>query len=136
MGKPETMSTRPAIPSLGGFRHWRILVAVAATIITSLRGSAAAAPSHTFAASPDGFVLDGKPFVYQAAEIHPARIPPAYWRHRLMMIKAMGLPLCELKTLATSLEDNTGTLEPLLTKAADLADTYAANAARKAPPIK
>ena len=37
------------------------------------------------------FLLDGKPFQMIRGEMHPARIPADYWRHRLRMAKAMGL---------------------------------------------
>src|SRR5512133_294315 len=46
---------------------------------------------HTFALSPTDFLLDGKPFQIRAGEMHPARIPAEYWRHRIQMAKAMGL---------------------------------------------
>jgi len=37
------------------------------------------------------FLLDGQPFQIRSGEMHPDRIPPEYWRHRLQMAKAMGL---------------------------------------------
>jgi hypothetical protein len=37
------------------------------------------------------FLLDGKPFQIRSGEMHPDRIPPEYWRHRIRMAKAMGL---------------------------------------------
>lgn len=37
------------------------------------------------------FLLDGKPFVVKAAELHYTRIPQAYWEHRLEMCKALGM---------------------------------------------
>ena len=46
---------------------------------------------HVFALSPTDFLLDGKPFQIRAGEMHPARIPAEYWRHRIQMAKAMGL---------------------------------------------
>ena len=46
---------------------------------------------HTFDVSENTFRLNGQPFYYHATEIHPNRIPPQYWRHRLKMVKAMGL---------------------------------------------
>ncbi len=52
--------------------------------------SPAAAARHTFALGPADFLLDGKPFQIIAGEMHPARIPPEYWRHRIRMAKAMG----------------------------------------------
>ena len=36
------------------------------------------------------FLLDGKPFVIKAAEIHYPRIPREYWEHRIKMCKALG----------------------------------------------
>jgi len=45
---------------------------------------------HTFTLSPDNFLLDGKPFQIISGEMHPARIPKEYWRHRIQMAKAMG----------------------------------------------
>lgn len=42
-------------------------------------------------ASADGrFLLDGKPFIMAAGEMHPQRVPNEYWDHRIKMIRAMG----------------------------------------------
>src|ERR1700722_14791547 len=49
------------------------------------------APAHTFVIGEKDFLLDGKPFVIRCGEIHFARVPREYWRHRLQMCKAMGL---------------------------------------------
>jgi hypothetical protein len=46
---------------------------------------------HTFALGADDFLLDGKPFQIVSGELHPARIPVEYWRHRIQMAKAMGV---------------------------------------------
>lgn len=59
--------------------------------------SAAASPargraaSHTFRIGPADFLLDGRPFVIRCGEVHFARVPREYWRHRLQMCRAMGL---------------------------------------------
>ncbi|CAL1517570.1 beta-galactosidase family protein [Chitinophaga sp. MM2321] len=45
---------------------------------------------HSFALSKTAFLLDGKPFQMISGEMHPARIPHEYWRHRIQMAKAMG----------------------------------------------
>ena len=45
---------------------------------------------HTFSLSKNDFLLDGKPFQMISGEIHPARVPAEYWRHRIQMAKAMG----------------------------------------------
>jgi len=46
--------------------------------------------AHTFALGTDDFLLDGKPMQMMSCEMHPARIPAEYWRHRIQMAKAMG----------------------------------------------
>lgn len=48
------------------------------------------AQSHSFTLSKNDFLLDGKPFQIISGEMHPARIPKEYWRHRIQMAKAMG----------------------------------------------
>jgi len=45
---------------------------------------------HTFALGETEFLLDGKPLQIISGEMHPARIPKEYWRHRIRMAKAMG----------------------------------------------
>lgn len=53
---------------------------------------AAAAPvKHEFAIGAENFTIDGNKLVIRCGEMHFARIPPEYWRHRLKMAKAMGL---------------------------------------------
>ncbi|HEX3730242.1 MAG TPA: beta-galactosidase family protein [Opitutaceae bacterium] len=51
----------------------------------------AAAASHQFAIGAAAFLLDGRPFAIHCGEIHFARVPREYWRHRLQMCRAMGL---------------------------------------------
>ena len=46
---------------------------------------------HTFEVGDGQFLLDGKPFVIKAAEIHYLRIPHQYWEHRIKMCKALGM---------------------------------------------
>jgi beta-galactosidase len=45
---------------------------------------------HVFSFGDGQFLLDGKPFQIISGEMHPARIPREYWRHRIRMAKAMG----------------------------------------------
>jgi beta-galactosidase len=45
---------------------------------------------HTFKLSKSEFLLDGKPLQIISGEMHPARIPYEYWRHRIKMAKSMG----------------------------------------------
>ena len=46
---------------------------------------------HTFSIGPKDFLLDGKPIVIRCGEMHFARVPREYWRHRLQLLKAMGM---------------------------------------------
>jgi beta-galactosidase len=45
---------------------------------------------HTFTLGTTEFLLDEKPFQIISGEMHPARIPAEYWKHRIQMAKAMG----------------------------------------------
>ncbi|MBQ9641968.1 MAG: beta-galactosidase [Bacteroidaceae bacterium] len=45
----------------------------------------------TFEAGKGTFLLNGKPFVVKAAEVHYPRIPRPYWEHRIKMCKALGM---------------------------------------------
>ncbi len=45
----------------------------------------------TFEAGEGSFLLNGKPFVVKAAEVHYPRIPRPYWEHRIRMCKALGM---------------------------------------------
>jgi beta-galactosidase len=75
---------------------WRHL-AVGCTIglLGAVTPAMSATPTpHRFAfGGPDNseFLLDGQPFQIRSGEMHPDRIPPEYWRHRIQMAKAMGL---------------------------------------------
>ncbi len=46
---------------------------------------------HTFEIKNGDFVYDGKPIRIISGEMHYPRIPHQYWRHRMQMLKAMGL---------------------------------------------
>jgi beta-galactosidase len=45
---------------------------------------------HSFTLGEKEFLLNGKPIQIISGEIHPARVPKEYWRHRIQMAKAMG----------------------------------------------
>ena len=51
----------------------------------------AAGKNGTFTTGNKTFLLNGKPFVVKAAELHYPRIPKQYWEHRIMMCKALGM---------------------------------------------
>lgn len=46
---------------------------------------------QTFEVGEGSFLLDGKPFVIKAGELHFPRIPREYWEHRIEMVKAQGM---------------------------------------------
>ena len=50
-----------------------------------------AQPKHTFEIKGGNFLYDGKPVQIHSGEMHFARVPKAYWKQRLQMMKAMGL---------------------------------------------
>ena len=69
-----------------------LLVAALLTGAVAARAQTATAPApHTFAIGEQTFLLDGKPFQIRCGEIHFARVPREYWRHRLQMARGMGL---------------------------------------------
>ncbi|KAI0842639.1 glycoside hydrolase family 35 protein [Hypoxylon sp. FL0890] len=49
----------------------------------------AAAPAFTY--DRQSFLLNGEPYVIIGGQMDPQRIPPAYWRDRLLKARAMGL---------------------------------------------
>ncbi|QJD79706.1 glycoside hydrolase family 35 protein [Spirosoma rhododendri] len=59
-------------------------------IFSSINPVQAQRSQHMFALGKTDFLLDGKPFQLISGEMHPARIPRAYWQHRIRMAKAMG----------------------------------------------
>jgi beta-galactosidase len=66
--------------------------AISLSIVLALGMTVAASQTkrHTFALGERDFLLDGKPLQMISGEMHPARIPREYWRHRIQMAKAMG----------------------------------------------
>lgn len=65
----------------------------------------------SFAANGDGFLLDGTPFQIRSGELHPARIPVEYWRHRIQMAKAMGMNTIALYVMWNYHEPTEGTFD-------------------------
>ncbi|HSL85603.1 MAG TPA: beta-galactosidase, partial [Bacteroidales bacterium] len=60
---------------------------ILAGISSAVQGQRA---KHTFRLGGTEFLLDDQPFQIISGEMHPARIPAEYWRHRVRMAKAMG----------------------------------------------
>lgn len=59
----------------------------------TLTAQAQTSPSGggTFEAGKGTFLLNGKPFVVKAAELHYPRIPRPYWDQRIKLCKALGM---------------------------------------------
>lgn len=49
------------------------------------------ATKGTFEVGDKTFLLNDKPFVVKAAELHYPRIPKEYWEHRIQTAKALGM---------------------------------------------
>ncbi len=60
-------------------------------LFCALSLTATAENRETFAVGNKTFLLNGKPFVVKAAEVHYPRIPRPYWDHRIKMCKALGM---------------------------------------------
>src|ERR1700677_214982 len=78
------------------------------TNLLALAAVSCASPSHTFEISNGKFVLDGKPFLIRAGEIHPSRVPKEYWRQRIDMARAMGLNTISVYLFWNMLEPEKG----------------------------
>lgn len=68
----------------------RLLISLLLMLSVSLSASAKKT-AETFAVGDKTFLLNGKPFVIKAAEVHYPRIPRPYWEHRIRMCKALGM---------------------------------------------
>lgn len=69
-----------------------ITMALLSTLgFTAIAPSRAAESPHSFTIGQQDFLLDGQRFQIRCGELHFARVPREYWRHRLQLIKAMGL---------------------------------------------
>ncbi len=67
-----------------------LFVALVALMLGAASGVSAKA-KHTFKIEGGNFVYDGRPIQIHSGEMHYARVPAAYWQHRLRMMKALGL---------------------------------------------
>ncbi len=66
-------------------------VALASVLAGSPVAAQAAKDGGTFTTGNKTFLLNGKPFVVKAAELHYPRIPRPYWDNRIKMCKALGM---------------------------------------------
>jgi beta-galactosidase len=66
---------------------------------------------HHFTLQDHDFALDGARFQIRSGEMHPARIPVSYWRHRIRMAKAMGLNTIAIYVMWNYLESEPGAFD-------------------------
>ena len=70
----------------------KLLFALAMMVSVLLPAEAAGtSKSGSFQVGDKTFLLNGKPFVVKAAEVHYPRIPREYWDQRIKMCKALGM---------------------------------------------
>ena len=68
-----------------------VAIAVLATGCPAAAAEKTAQPAPPFSIGENDFLLNGQRFLIRCGELHFARIPRQYWRHRLKMCRAMGL---------------------------------------------
>lgn len=66
-------------------------LAIASLLAVTPATMQAAKAGGTFTTGQNTFLLNGKPFIVKAAELHYPRIPRPYWEHRIKMCKALGM---------------------------------------------
>ena len=64
---------------------------IAGTMMMASSNAMAGDKVGSFGIGDKTFLLNGKPFVIKAAEVHYPRIPREYWEHRIKMCKALGM---------------------------------------------
>ena len=75
-------------------KHLFLSLALAASFLccnTVAANAAPAAKPGSFKVGNKTFLLNDKPFVVKAAEVHYPRIPREYWEQRIQMCKALGM---------------------------------------------
>ncbi len=86
----------------------KYLISLLVTIVSVFTASAANdtgnGESQKFVAGDGTFLLNGKPFVVKAAELHYPRIPKEYWEQRIQLCKALGMNTICLYTFWNSHE--------------------------------
>ena len=69
----------------------KVLSVFLLTMVCALLHPDTTCTAQTFEVGQKTFLLNGKPFVVKAAEMHYPRIPRPYWEHRIQMCKALGM---------------------------------------------
>ncbi len=65
--------------------------ALALSLLFAAPTQSVAKSSDTFEVGKGTFLMNGKPFIIKAAEVHYPRIPRAYWDQRIKMCKSLGM---------------------------------------------
>lgn len=60
-------------------------------LLISITSQVFSQAKHSFKIADGNFIYDGKPIQIHSGEMHFARIPKAYWKQRLQMLRAMGM---------------------------------------------
>ena len=92
------------VPSLSAVSAWATPPGRARMVVPDGR-------PHRFELSRQRFLLDGEPFRILSGEMHPIRIPAAYWRQRIRMAKAMGLNTIAVYLMWNALESAPGVFD-------------------------
>ncbi len=72
-------------------KNKNIIIALLGAALSLCSATAAPKATDTFAVGEGTFLLNDEPFVVKAAELHYPRIPREYWKHRIDMVKALGM---------------------------------------------
>ncbi|WP_207532395.1 glycoside hydrolase family 35 protein [Desertivirga arenae] len=66
-------------------------IALLLLLLLGMDSSLFAQKKHSFEIKEGQFLYDSKPVQVRSGEMHYARIPKEYWRHRMKMLRALGL---------------------------------------------
>ncbi|MCC8089354.1 MAG: beta-galactosidase [Rikenellaceae bacterium] len=69
----------------------RTLLILFGLLVAIMPASSQDRPQGTSEIGENTFLINGKPTVIKAAELHYSRIPREYWEHRILMSKALGM---------------------------------------------
>lgn len=72
-------------------RRVSLALLCAITLLVTLPQSGYCRKKESFRVGHGTFLLNEKPFLIKAAEVHYPRIPRQYWEHRIEMCKALGM---------------------------------------------
>ena len=85
------MDIKPLAPILRNAASCSLALLMALANSGTALAQAGGQAKHSFSIGEKDLLLDGKTFQIRCGELHFARVPKEYWRHRLQLCKAMGL---------------------------------------------